>query len=40
MPKPLNKETLYLDKSIAEAFHLQNFKDVLVRKVGTKNKDR
>ena len=28
-----NKETVYIDKTIAETFKLQNFKNVVVRKV-------
>jgi hypothetical protein len=30
LAKPLNRETVYIEKSIAESFGLQNFKDVVV----------
>lgn len=33
LTKPLNKETVYIEKSVAETFHLPNFKDVVVTKV-------
>ena len=31
--KPVNKDTIYLDKAVAEVFGLQNFQDVIVSKV-------
>ena len=33
LAKPLNRETIYIEKSIAETFLLHNVKDVLVRQV-------
>ena len=33
LPKPINRESVYIEKSIADTFGLQNFKDVSVRKV-------
>ena len=34
--KPINKDTIYIEKSICDGFHLQNFQDTIVKKVDSK----